>query len=216
MKAKRAWLAISIVLAIITLCTVIVGAFAGPNLAIQTLVALGALLPALMPEIRDILDRGAGGPDAPKGNRKRILINVAILAAGIALGYLSPRLADAVYPPGPWAGVKVAQSVGLNCRAMLSWRNIPQDSQVWLLVYDPESRFYFPQEHYEQNTNRGSEEIDISVGRESDFGKQFELIPVIAAPAAQKELMEHLLDGSPLIPSGAMRFTSSIVTRKHK
>jgi hypothetical protein len=100
----------------------------------------------------------------------------------------------------------------MNDRAALTWRNVPQQDEVWLLVCH--KGVYYPQEYRVRSIPEGTVELDISVGRAAEGGETFELIPVVAAPEAQKELQDHIVDGLGRIPVGALRFKGLVVRRK--
>lgn len=214
-QPRKRWLIVVLALGGIVLCAAIAGILFGPNAATQTL-ALTTALAGAVAAIDKFLpssstsEKSAGSVFPAKCGKP---VAAVLFAAGVLVGYAAPRVADALFPPTPNAKVTAQAELGWKDRATLTWRNLPPQYEVWLLVYD--KGIYYPQEHPERfPIPNGSDTLDIIVGREDERGEVLELVPVVAAPEAQKELQDHILDGLDRIPAGAIRFQELVVRRK--
>jgi hypothetical protein len=211
---RKRWLIVVIAFCLIVLCAAIVGFFFGPNAATQTLtlvVALAGAVAAFDKILPSSSTPAQGVMPVPPAKCGKLVATV-LFAVGVLAGYGAPRIAGALFPLTPSAKVSAPAEVGMKDRAILTWRNVPQQYEVWLLVYD--KGVYYPQEYRVRSIPNGSVVTDIDVGREDERGESFELIPVVAAPEAQKELQEHIVDGLGGIPVGAIPFQRLVVRRK--
>ena len=203
-----------IALGMMVSCAAIVGILFGPNAATQTLALTTALAGAVAAFEKVFPSPPATQVQtmpAPSAKHRRMVAAV-LFAAGALAGYGSPRIAAVLFPPTASVRVSAAEEVDMKDRATLTWRNVPQQYEVWLLVYH--DGIYYPQEYRVRSNPNGKVVLDITVGRQGDGGKTFELVPVLAAPEAQKDLQDHILDGLGGIPVGAVRFRGVVVRRK--
>jgi putative flippase GtrA len=199
--------------------------FYGPSTSAPVLVFIAATVGSFLTWVTTTFKDEPHKPtesdvSASKPRRRRVLLSVLFLVAGIALGLLLAKILASVNSPKPWARIETAKEVGEYDRVRLIWREIPKGDEVWILVFDPSTgcynsgHCYFPQEHFELGLARGDEIVDVLVGREDQHGNAFELIPALVEPAAQKALREGVFTGMPDIPAGVVMFAPSPVRRK--
>jgi hypothetical protein len=198
LRPRRLWLRVVVAFCVIVSFATIVGFLFGTNVATQTLALTTALVGAVAGSLKIF-----PSPSIPKGSatpaaslQHRAIVAVVLFSAGVLAGYVSPRIAGVLFPHTPIARVSAEPEVAMNDRAALTWRNVPQQDEVWLLVCH--KGVYYPQEYRVRSIPEGT----------------VELIPVVAAPEAQKELQDHIVDGLGRIPVGALRFKGLVVRRK--
>jgi hypothetical protein len=98
-------------------------------------------------------------------------------------------------------------------------RNIPADHKIWVVVYSYSDRVFYPH-HQNAETdakgNWGSPEGDI--GASTDYGKDFDVICLLADQDAQQEFMRYAesteSSGMETLPKGATKYHQVKVKRR--
>ena len=155
---------------------------------------------------------------------KRPAVIIGIIGALVAL----LLAALSVYFYGPSTSAPILLFISAILGAFLTWIATTFKDEPPKAAEAPESdvpapkpsgcynseHCYFPQQHFERGLSRGDEIVDVFLGREDQRGKEFELIPALVQPEAQKALRDGAFAGMPELPAGVVMFASTQVRRK--
>jgi hypothetical protein len=204
--------------------------FYGPSTSAPILALIASLLGYFVTSVATAINKeppgpvGPTGPDpktkVPKSKFKRFLTFFTIFLVGVIVGILFLKILMGMSSSNPWVRIDAPREVGEFDRVRLIWREIPKGDEVWILVFDSSSgcygsgHCYYPQKHFELGLSRGDEMVDVLVGRKDQRGREFQLIPVLVKPDAQKALRDGAFAGMPDIPAGVVMFLPSVVNRR--
>jgi hypothetical protein len=99
-------------------------------------------------------------------------------------------------------------------------KNIPDDQQLWIVIYPQSTYKYYPQNPVNIQGD-GSWTLPVQFGRESNVGTKFDIVALLADKNAQKELNYYMdtsakngsYSGMGMLPDGTIEITNIRVTR---
>lgn len=147
--------------------------------------------------------------------RTSLMVPITVsLLTGVAFGYSLGPLVD--WAARPAATLDIARQVEPRQLAVLHWRNLPSDREIWLLVFSKHDEAFYPQRCRPNAVRRGSMRCEVQIGGAGDSGRQFNVSVVLVDGAIGRELsqiMNHpgyfsALSSAPIV------LTTQSVTRR--
>ena len=185
--------------------------------------AVGSIIVAAIQTKRTRREIQAGEIPTKK-SKLRLLVfafsSVAIFLVGFFLGSF---LGD----PQEASQVKITYPLNqTSCQATETVQgtsgSLPPDMEVWIIIKPQENDLYYPQNKAVQMDVNGNWSSVVSIGRQSDIGKKFEIIAVLADESARNSFDAYIancrdegsFDGIGQLPNGAQIYDHIVVTRK--
>jgi len=162
----------------------------------------------------------------PYSDKSPKQITVALIGLlGIFITALGPFVVEKLWPkPGGDIEIKIKYPLDgdlVNSQEVVRGesRNIPADHKIWVVVYSYSDHIFYPH-HQNAETdakgNWGSPEDDI--GASTDYGKDFDVICLLADQDAQQEFMRYAesteSSGMDTLPKGATKYHQVKVKRR--
>lgn len=156
--------------------------------------------------------------DKQKGKKKTIyflailIMILSIIAAGFLFENLLPlsvRITD------PINGEKIEHQITVHGTS----QNIPKGDAIWIVIYEYADTNYYPMLFPAVIQASGDWTSRALVGGNNDSVNSYDIIAVVADPAAQQEFINYILNangiysGKPMLPIGAQIVSTVNVQR---
>ena len=160
------------------------------------------------------------------GDKSKKEITVALIGLlGIFITALGPFVVEKLWPePDGSIDIKIKHPLDsglVNSQETVRGesRNIPADHKIWVVVYSYSDRIFYPHHHNAEIEGKGNwGSLEVNIGASTDYGRDFDLICLLADQDAQQEFMRYAESteshGMVSLPKGAKKYHQVRVKRK--
>jgi hypothetical protein len=160
------------------------------------------------------------------GHKLPTEIIVALISLlGILITVLGPSVVEILWPkPDGKIEIKIKNPPGgglVDSQEAVKGesRNIPADHKIWVVVYSYPDRIFYPHRQNAETDPKGDwGSLEVNIGASTDYGKDFDLICLLADQDAQQAFMRYAESteshGMETLPKGATRYHQVKVKRK--
>jgi len=163
---------------------------------------------------------------ATSSDKSPMKIIVALIGlVGIIITSLGPFVVEKLWPkPNGDVEIKIKHPLDgglVNSQEAVRGesRNIPADYKIWVVVYSYSDRVFYPHHQNAETDVKGNwGSLELNIGASTDYGKDFDVICLLADQDAQQEFMRYAesteSSGMETLPKGATKYHQVKVKRR--